>query len=274
MPHLTLHSSCDNCNQLPDAQNQFPAQSGQIGLITLLIMAVIVTISFSLSQRTIQQQDAAFIQDESTRVFSNTESGIEEALSKIAEEEAAGSTSGSWSASGGDNSSWEVAASDQFEMGVTQDKTVEIPLDGSAGNITIQWWYNQAANCNGSNPPPAIITHTLNESSSTFLAFDPCETERNTSFSDIISSGSDDYSYSVTVSIAADNSLFRVKPIFNDTRFKINGQPIDYAQYDVSSTAYLEEEDLARSVDVKRSALGNHSFMDYTLVSGSSLEKN
>jgi Tfp pilus assembly protein PilX len=254
-------------------------QSGQVGLVTLLIMAVILTIAIGLSQRTIQQQDTAFIQDESTRVFNAAESGIEEALSDITAAEQAGTVDSEFRADGTfpleDSSvAYSAYTSSIFEMNVSQGKTVEIPVAGDGTtNVTVQWWYQKPTNC-ASNQPAAIIASVLNSTTATHYAYDPCADERLSNFSDTISAGSDDYSYQVSIPIALGDLLLRLKPVFNNTQFRIDGTPISLAQYDASADALNQTENIARSIEVKRSLPGSFSFMDYTLVSGSSLTKN
>src|SRR3989344_6964006 len=57
------------------------SQSGQVGVIILLIMVVLLTLGVSLASRSSQQVYLSTQQAESTRVFNAAEAGIESALS-------------------------------------------------------------------------------------------------------------------------------------------------------------------------------------------------
>lgn len=248
------------------------SQSGQVGLITLLIMAVVLTIAISLSQRTAQQQDASFIQDESTRVFNAAESGVEEALFEIyqAEMEDRDPAEQGILDFDDDTVSYSVSGQSTFEMFVGQGNTVQIPVNGT-DNMVVNWW-DRTDNCTSPNPPPAIIISIFKDTIARHFGFDPCETDRNTDFA-APGSGAGDYSYEVLLPIAADDILIRIKPLFNSTNFNISSGAIALAQYDVESTGFNEDEGIARTIEVKRSLPSAYSFMDYALVSGSSLTK-
>lgn len=248
-------------------------QSGQVGLVILLITAVILTVAVSLSQRTIQQQDSAITQDESTRVFNAAESGIESALFDITKSEQSGTQLGIGNNFALDNSdvTYSISQSNQFEMFVTKGDTVEIPLSGSSGTTSISWWDRSGIDCASDNPS-AIVVSVLNISTAKQYAYDPCADVRNTNFEEV-TAGVGDYKYSVTVNLDAQDRLIRIKPLFSNTKFLISGSTITLAQYDVSSTALNTQEDIARTIELKRSLPGSYSFMDYTLVSGSTLTK-
>jgi Tfp pilus assembly protein PilX len=57
-----------------------PAQSGQIGVIILLLMVVMLTIGISFLSRSTRELRVATQESESSRVLSAAESGIESAL--------------------------------------------------------------------------------------------------------------------------------------------------------------------------------------------------
>ncbi|KUK79269.1 MAG: hypothetical protein XD95_0509, partial [Microgenomates bacterium 39_7] len=210
-------------------------QSGQVGVITLLIMAVILTVAIGLSQRTTQQQDAAFIQDESTRVFNAAESGIEEALSAITEAELVGETADVEDSFtlGDDEVSYSGQAREEFEMFVAAGDTVELPIDlPQDTNLDISWWEGES-NC--ANDPSAIIVSVLSANNAKHYGFDPCAADRDTNFAST-QPGSGGYAFRVTVPLTTDDVRVRIKPIFNSTKFLMNSNAITLAQYTAEST--------------------------------------
>lgn len=251
-------------------------QSGQVGIVVLLIMVVVLGIAIGVSRRTIQQQDTAFIQDESTRVFNAAESGVEDALSKIAEAEQTGedlATTGTLDFDD-DQVRYNIEASNQFEMYVSAGDTIEIPLEGEDDNVTIRWNYNRGVNCSTDNPA-AIVASAISANNAKHYGFDPCETVRHTNFHSNDLDATGDYSFSVDIPVEASDHLLRIKPLFNSTRLNVSASnAINLAQHNIDSTGYNEAQDIARTIELRRSVPGNYSFMDYTLVSGSSLSKN
>ncbi len=251
-------------------------QSGQVGVITLLIMAVVLTIAIGLSRRTTQQQDASFIQDESTRVFNAAESGVEEALYDIYQAELLDSSPGTGDEFdlGQDQVSYAIQNQSTFEMFIGRGNTVEIPLDTNpSGNVAINWW-NETADCDSSNRPPAVIVSVFQASTARHFGYDPCTRNPPTGFNlDSIGSGSGDYAYQVSISLVAADLLIRVKPIFNSTTFLITSGAISLAQYDVESTGFNPQEEIARTIEIRRSLPSAYGFMDYTLISGDTLTK-
>jgi len=257
-------------------------QAGQVGVVVLLVAAVVLTVAVGLSHRTLQQQESAITQDESLRVFNAAESGVESALYDIAEHEYSGTELGT-----GDNYlfpddsgpavSYNITQSAEFEMFVSTGDTVEIALDNpsNSDSITISWQHvSSSLNCDTDNPP-AIIASVISFSTARQYAFDPCAAERGTEFQFVNFIGGD-YPFSTTVPLETGDLLIRIKPIFTSTNIGIAGTPsniIALAQYDIDSTAFNSQEKIARTIEVKRSLPGSYSFMDFTLVSGSTLTK-
>lgn len=257
-------------------------QSGQVGVVILLMMAVVFTVAISLSQRTLRQQDSTITRDESTRVFNAAESGVETALSNILEHEQYGSglSTGGQFEFGETDVSYSIANSSQFEMFVLTGNTIEIPLNTPVEGdvVTIQWRHSETEiNCSTQNPP-AIIASVININNAKHYAYDPCPTIRGTNFYEVTNfCGTCDYQFTADVPVSDNDLLLRIKPIFADTNILVSSLSqsiIALAQYDIASTAFNTNDDIARTINVKRSLPGSYSFMDYTLVSGSSLTKN
>lgn len=257
-------------------------QSGQVGVVILLMMAVVFTVAISLSQRTLQQQDSTITQDESIRVFNAAESGVENALFDISEHEQLGSELGAGGQFefGESDVSYSITDSSQFEMFVLTGNTVEIPLNTptEGDSVEIQWKHSETEiNCSTHNPP-ALIVSVINLNNAKHYAYDPCPTARGTNFYEVTNfCGTCDYQFTVDVPVSDNDLLLRIKPIFADTGILVsssNQSIIALAQYDVASTALNTDDDIVRTIEVKRSLPGSYSFMDYTLVSGSNLTKN
>lgn len=253
-------------------------QKGQVGLVTLLVMSVILIVTISLSQRTIQQQDEAFIIDESTRVFNAAESGVEDALSAInsAEEQLLPVESGDTFDLGDDQVSYRINSSQIFEMNVMKNNVVELPVNLSMIQpITISWGYQHSGQC--ADNPSAIVISLISENEARYYGYDPCADSRSTNFEDSISDGTDSFRYQLTLDsdeLSNSDTILRIKPLFAHTKLRVSSPAITLAQYNIESTGLNVSQELARTLELKRSLPGSHSFMDYALVSGSSITKN
>ncbi len=273
---LACFNSC--CDQPQQAGKQKRAhrqsKAGQIGIITLLIMAVILTIAISLSQRTTTEQQIATTQDEAVRTFNAAESGVEQALSKI---ESEGITLNdrvvdNFTDDTNTTSQYSIDPNSVFEMYVEENSTVEIPLADSNGDVTIQWWYEQSTVCANDQPAAILVSiYNSNNNQARHLGFDKCATNRDNNFDEGISNGNDGYSYSYEVAVDADDTIVRVRPLYNSTRVRISSDAIDKAQFTVNARAQTEQRTVAKAINVKRSRLGAPGFMDFTLVSGNNI---
>jgi len=254
-------------------------QSGQVGIITLLIMAVVLTVAISLSQRTMQEQDIAFIQDESTRVFNAAESGVEQALFNIRETEKGEEGSLEPFSLDDIDVAANVDESSVVDISINSGRVIQVPLAQVGGNITVSWW-DKSDNCDSSNPPAAMIISVLSNTEAIHHGYDPCQRQSEDNFEEIEQDfhqqGDIDYYYRRTISVSDDDILLRVKPVYNHAKVYISGPAIgdEIVQYNIQSGAYSDPQDIARTLEVKRSALNAPGFMDFTLVSGNDLTKN
>ncbi len=257
-------------------------QSGQIGIIVLLIMTVILTIGLSIGNRTAQEQEITIEEEESTRVFNAAESGIERALSSIfSAEESGESVQQGLTTQNIDDTEiqYNVTAQENLETHLSQGSTAEIPLNADAGtqNLEINWWTN-ATDC-GNDPASLLITvYSYISSDDNYtakhFAVGPCNGagERNDNYTNPSSSTLDSYAYFYELNLEADDQIVRIMPVYNDTQLRVSG-PADVAQYSVTSQAKQANTDYVKAINVTRTMSSAPSFMDFALVSGDDLVK-
>ncbi len=256
------------------------SQAGQVGVIVLLMMVVILAVAISLSQRTMQEQDIAIVQEESTRVFNAAESGIEEALFNIKQAEREQSplvSEGSFEFEDIDSnfkieSTYNIDQADIVDIFLDSGRAIEIPLTSAAADINIHWWHQSE----GCPAPAALIIAVFSDTNVTHLAFDPCERgnfARVNQGSYEFTNNENEYRYQAIISTSDNDRFLRIKPIFNHTAIYVTSNEFDKVQYNVNADAYSDEEDVARSLEVNRSMPGSPDFMDFTLVSGNTLTK-
>jgi len=246
-------------------------QSGQVGLITLLLMTVVLSVALSLSLRTIMEQDIAITQDESLRVFNAAESGIEQALYDISQDSISGDIE---NIDLGAN--YEIQVDNKVNLTINSGRALEVPLNSINGLVNIHWW-NKEDDCSSTNKPAAIVVSVYSASSVKYYGFDPCnrgnftEVYRN---SPAVDFDNDSHYYSAEVTVTSSDVLIRVRPLYNNTKLYITATAFTSAQYNILSSGYGTDEDIARTLDVKRSMPGAPDFMDFALFSGDNLVKN
>ncbi|MEA2056129.1 MAG: hypothetical protein U9O78_00205 [Patescibacteria group bacterium] len=254
-------------------------KQGQIGIIIILVMTILLTIGISIGLRTSKKQEISIEQEESTRVFNSAESGVEKALSEIYERERAGEEVGGDVVSEGTDE-YQIETNSELEMYVEQGSSVKAALDSptNSDDAKIDWWLESGTSCSSDNPA-AILISIYNEAggvtTSRYLAYDHCYAsgDRNNNLIEPDSSSREGYSFSATVTLQAGDSYLRITPLYNSTKIYLASSEISKGQYDIISRARNTDDNVAKAIDVSRSLPAAPAFMDYALVSGSSLSK-
>ncbi len=256
-------------------------QSGQIGVIILLVMIVVLTIGLSLAARTTQETSNTIQRENSTRVFSAAESGIEAALATIFSAERNGTAIApedtAISLDGGDpdasdyNVQYQIIPQTTLQTELAQGTAAALPLSG-AGNVTIRW---SKEVCPSS---AALLIGVFSDSpnaTARFFAVDGCASDRGNGMTQ---ASADDtagtiYKWKYVYTQSVGDATIRVMPIYRDTAITALG-PFDTVQYVVNAQAQGSDgSQEAKAIEVRRTIPAAPSFMDFALVSGTALTK-
>lgn len=256
-------------------------QAGQAGLIVVLLSVVVLTIGLSLMVRTTQQAQITSQQEESAKIFSAAETGIEKALADIQSLEQ------------NEINLEEVASQNLTDpnaavnLSITQDNILKTHLDqGAAAELTvtgtdpidINWSFVPC----GQNPAALIISIYNDDGTgnitSRYEAVKGPENQGCTSGTNFhystVTTGDAPYQFKYELPLVANDYFVRIEPIFNSTDIKAEGLAINRAQFTVISKAEdVTGSNQAKAIEVKRTLSTPPSFMDYTLYSGSSITK-
>lgn len=266
--------------RLPKLVRFQSAQPGQVGLIILLIMVVVLAVGLSLATRSSQQAEISAQQEDTTRVFNAAEAGVEAALSDIFQHESAGDISGlsegieSLDLSGSNaNINYNIAKSNILETHLKQGTSTELVLP-AAGSISFYWAIEQ--NCaDTASLLLSVYSNSAGTITARHYAVGNCS-GTSTRADNFIANDAGDapYKYAYTLFTTANDQFVRVKPVYADTDIKIVGSPA-VSQFTINSQA---QNTLAgqetRTFEVKRTLSTAPAFMEYALVSGSSIIKN
>ena len=254
--------------------------SGQVGLIVLLIMVVILALGLSLAARTSQQAEIAIQQEDTTRVFNAAESGVEAALANIYQAEESGSIDGisedieSLDVLGSDSDiNYNITKSNILETHLKQGTSTELKVP-AAGSISF-YWATETACEDTASLLLSVYADDGADVTARHYAVGDCNGS-STRGDNFISNdpGPTPYLYAYTLFTTADDQFVRVKPVYGDTDIKIVGSPA-VSQFTINSQAQntLASQE-TRTFEVKRTLSTAPAFMEYALVSGSSIIKN
>lgn len=248
-------------------------QKGQIGLVTLLIMAVMLSVGISVVNRTTQDLKISRQEEDSSRVFDATEVGIEEGLRDL--------NPGTYditvgSGEEGDpivNVNYVVEAVDMFEAVVPENVMVEIDTSGNGGHaISVDWGLDE--NCGVGVAAVEMVAYNTTTSMVRRVAINPCPGAGD-GFQNTGSGGADGYFWSQTLGLSEQETLVRIRPIYKDTALRV--QPVGWSMgtqcYRVTATGKGEVGKEVKKILVTRTLPAAPSVFDYVLFSGGGVVK-
>jgi hypothetical protein len=243
-------------------------------------MVVILALGLSLATRTSQQAEISIQQEDTTRVFNAAEAGVEAALANIFQSESAGDIENlsedvaSLDLSGSNaNISYNISKSNTLETHLKQGSSTELVLP-AAGSISFYWAIEE--NCEDTaSLILSVYNNDAGEITARHYAVGDCSGTSTRGDNFIPNdSGPTPYQYAYTLFTTDTDEFVRVKPVYKDTDIKIVGSPA-VSQFTINSQA---QNTLAgqetRSFEVKRTLSTAPAFMEYALVSGSSIIKD
>ncbi len=261
-------------------------QSGQIGIIIILIMVVLLTIGLSLAARSSREVTLSTQEEESTRTFNAAEAGVEQALSNDFSF-APNQYHPTPTTIPGSNATvdYTITKVNVLETRLFQGVSAHVQLTDSSGaqtvnNVVIDW--SKENNCATQKPAALVVsiysvdTTTVPETVNVrHQAFAACDYGDSVPVSP--TAGASPYFKEVTIPLQAKDTFMRVKAVYNDTTIKVTGTgktgvlPVQY--YSIYSTAKNQSGSENRSVQVNRTLSVEPSILDYVLFSGTTIIK-
>lgn len=248
------------------------SQSGQIGVVILLIMVVILTVGLSVASRTTQETFLSTQSSESARVFNAAEAGVEEALSLDLDSLTQDVTTGSVDTVDDTTVDYSIRREAALETQLFRGVSVGINVEGvTTGNgITVDWSREACAN----NPASFVAAIYSNDGSGTKVRYRTLgNCARGDGFEQASGLGGNPYNFRFTLPLLTNDRLVRLQPVYNDTQARISGSgwilPTQF--YRIRSEARNELGDETRIVEVNRTLPAAPSIFDYALYSGGTL---
>lgn len=251
------------------------AQSGQIAVIVLLIMAVLLVIGISLANRTSQEITLSSQQQETTRVFNAAETGIEQAL-----QDQLGIANTDTTTETVDNISVTtsvVAAQSTDQNTIAPGDTRTYQPDGNPASFSINW---SGATC--ATQASLVLTvyyhDAANEARAAYSAVNPCTQNTNgTSFASAARTNAhtaQGVSTFATPALPSGSTakLLRITALYHPaTIVSVSNTNPNVVRIRSEAQSTTNE---FRAIEVERTVPAPPSIFDYALYSGDTLVKN
>jgi len=255
-------------------------QSGQVGIIVLLISAIILVIGLSIASRTIKESQSTVAQEDSARVFSTAESGIQQALGNIFQFESDQNATlpADFSFEDANLNQVSITSAQNFEAFLPEKNVVEIKIvAGQTGSVNFNW-SKTTCDQGGAN---LLISHYFLDGGTYDVNYYligncPSYSDQNLISADTSTMPGYNFTYNLPISAANNqNSFIRVIPIGRGTDLHVGATTglISNTQYTILSLAQMPDGSSAKAIEVKRSIPSAPAFMDFALVSGGNLVK-
>lgn len=255
-------------------------QSGQVGVIVLLISAIILVVGLSIANRTIKESQSTLTQEDSARVFSTAESGVQQALGNIFEFESDQNATlpEAFTFEDANLNQVSITAEQSFQGFVAEKNALEIRIaDGQTGIVNIDW---SKTNCTQGAANLLVGHYFLDagEYDVNYYMVGNCPSYGDQNLITANSSTISPYLYEYGVNVTSGNNqsaFLRIFPIGRGSDVNVSAATnlISNAQYTILSLAQMPDGSSAKAIEVKRSIPSAPAFMDFALVSGGSLEK-
>ncbi|MBU1034013.1 hypothetical protein KKI22_03685 [Patescibacteria group bacterium] len=260
--------------------NRNSGQSGQIGVIVLLLSAVVLVIGLSIANRTIKESQSTIAQENSARVFSTAESGVQQALNNIFqfESDQNATLTDEFSFEDANLNQISISTDEKFEGFIAEKNTLEIKIiEGQTGTINLDW---SKSTCDQGAANLLIGHYFLNAGSYdvNYYMIGNCPSYSDQNLIGANSSSLDLYQFQYNLDITASNNqsaFLRIFPLARGTDISVGSTTglISNAQYTILSLAQMPDGSSAKAIEVKRSVPSAPAFMDFAIVSGGNLEK-
>ena len=254
---------------------KFKRESGQVGVIVLLIMTGMLTMGLSVASRTTQEALLSGKEAESTRVFNAAEQGVEEALS--GDLEFPGDTyEGTVESVTGIGVDYTIAKMNVLETRLFEGVSVGVDVTGVSDGDNLQIDWSQLTDCDTETLASLVVSIYYDDSGTTRVrheALGACDRSDGFNLASVIDENG--YKRRSDLPLQTDDFLVRVKAVYNDTHIKVSSSdftmPVQY--YLIRAEAANEDSNETRIVEVNRTLKSAPSILDYAVYSGDSLSK-
>lgn len=246
------------------------SNGGQVGIIMLLITVVMLTVGISAVSRTTSDVNISSTNEQANRALDIAESNVEKALNGNLN-----NTTGPIATTSPDGTvavQTNVASKTNLETNVEQGVTVGVDLTGNGGApVNIQWAKESACSAQAS----LIITILGNNAADPvrryYVAPSPNCRASDGFIAPNASPTAAGFKYMHRIATVGSDTLIRIRPVYNGSDIRVDGNGLSTQSYTVTSTAQNSTSKETKAVQVTKTLPVAPSVLDYVLFSGTSI---
>jgi Tfp pilus assembly protein PilX len=254
------------------------AQSGQIGLIVLLIMVVLLTMGLSIAAQTTQELFLSSQTSDSARVFNAAEAGIEQALSTDLDF-AQQVLEGEVTSIPNTDVNYSISKINTLQTRLFEGITVMVDVTGVVNGQAIRIDWSRDGDCNTQDPASLLVSVYSQNAGVTSMrqfALGACNRSDGFTLASTLTPAQNNLYRRYDLALNTNDLFVRIKPVYNDTDIRVTGHqgftlPTQY--YNIRSEARSQTGQETRIVEVNQTLPTAPSIFDYALYSGGSLNK-
>lgn len=252
-------------------------QSGQVGIIILLVVMVMSTIGISVVSRSSTDVSLSRSGEDANRAFDAAQSGIEQAFSEAnaLDPNNDDEVTGTIASIPGLTVDYSVEKSRELNVVVDEGASVSLDVKGVASGATLDISWATEDSC--VDQTPASLAITVYASPGTSPAYrkiyaGACAQNPSDNFT-LAPAGVDPYFRHITVIMQAGDELVRIRPVYNQTKLRAVGVgwSLPVQQFNIVSTAQSNINKETKALRVDRTLPSAPSIFDYALFAGGSI---
>lgn len=245
-------------------------QSGQVGIVLLLITVVMLTLGISVASRSVGDVKISTTNEQANRALDAAESGVEQALSQdLSNYQAPTGGSGPISVT------TQVSPQRVLEAFAEQGDTVGVDLKTLPQNTQVSVEWAKEADCaqnasvvlsifNTSGTNPAVRRYYYRPRVSAGC-------NHNDNFTDAVNATTPGFRWRANINTLTGDTLMRIRPLYAGTDLHVSGTNLPTQAYTVRSTAQNTTSNETKVVEVNKTLPVPPSIFDYVLFSGTTI---
>ncbi len=261
-------------------------QAGQIGLLIVVVMGVLVSLSLSVASRTLGELVLSRQEKEGSQAFHVAEQGVEEALNAIRQNKNLGSGStyvGTVGAGGLVTGEYSVGGYGGLDLYVKEGEVAEIDLDGASGSVVTFLWTKLGdpkedlacvEDASSGSPAALEIIQIVSQSDPVVRSYynaSNCDLSASNGFT-LSSAPGSGYRSSVAIDTSVVGATrIRVRPIYSGATIALSGVDLSAQIYLIQASA--EGGDAQKEIEVRRTYDTAPSIFDFAVFSGGTIVK-
>jgi hypothetical protein len=249
-------------------------KKGQAALIVLLVVAVALGFGISIISQATTDIRISQQEQEAARAFNAAEAGIEEALKAL--------SVGSFILPVDEiEVEYTVTGETYLEGMFKENEAVQVRL-GGANTLRIEWVdtgseVEDPGSCvatSGQAPASLLISIIDNSNQIRRVGWNACGLNGDNGMLDVGGAGDDPYLRRSDLEVYVDDSLVRIRPVYNRTSLKVTGivEDLPIQAYSIDSEAQTPTLE-AKAIEVTRTEAATPAIFDYVLFSGTNIIK-